>query len=114
MATIRSSGSKASPQGRLRSSAITRTRIRCPSDVSKTTGSDGSGTGGIPVAAFSQDFTVSAGTLGKMHAQKIVQVTRYAMKMGVPLVAFKDSGGARIQEGVDALSDYGRVFYQNV
>ncbi len=70
--------------------------------------------GGIPVAAFSQDFTVSAGTLGKMHAHKIVQVTRYAMKMGVPLVAFKDSGGARIQEGVDALSGYGRVFYQNV
>jgi acetyl-CoA carboxylase carboxyltransferase component len=70
--------------------------------------------GGIPVAAFSQDFTVSAGTLGKMHAQKIVQLTRYAMKMGVPLVAFKDSGGARIQEGVDALSGYGRVFYQNV
>ncbi|MFC1665683.1 acyl-CoA carboxylase subunit beta [Pseudomonadota bacterium] len=70
--------------------------------------------GGVPIAAFSQDFTVGAGTLGKMHAQKIVQVTRYAMKMGVPLVAFKDSGGARIQEGVDALSGYGRVFYQNV
>jgi acetyl-CoA carboxylase carboxyltransferase component len=69
---------------------------------------------GIPVAAFSQDFTVAAGTLGKMHAQKIVQVMRFAVKMGIPLVAFKDSGGARIQEGVDALSGYGEVFYHNV
>jgi acetyl-CoA carboxylase carboxyltransferase component len=69
---------------------------------------------GVPVAAFSQDFTVGAGTLGKMHAMKMVQVMRFAMKMGIPLVAFKDSGGARIQEGVDALAGYGEVFYQNV
>ncbi len=69
---------------------------------------------GTPVAAFSQDFTVAAGTLGKMHAQKIVTVMRFAIKMGMPLVAFKDSGGARIQEGVDALSGYGEVFYHNV
>ncbi len=66
------------------------------------------------VAAISQDFTVSAGTLGKMHAQKMVDVMTYALKAGVPVVAFKDSGGARIQEGVDALSGYGTVFYHNV
>ncbi len=69
---------------------------------------------GRPVCAFSQDFTVAAGTLGKMHAQKIVQVMQLAVKTGMPLVAFKDSGGARIQEGVDALSGYGEVFYHNV
>ena len=69
---------------------------------------------GRQIAAFSQDFTVSAGTLGKMHAQKLVSTMQYAQKMGVPLVAIKDSGGARIQEGVDALSGYGQVFYQNV
>ncbi|MCB2100821.1 MAG: acyl-CoA carboxylase subunit beta [Rhodobacterales bacterium] len=66
------------------------------------------------VAAISQDFTVAAGTLGKMHAMKMVEVMRYAKRVGIPLVAFKDSGGARIQEGVDALSGYGRVFYNNV
>ncbi len=70
--------------------------------------------GGVPVAAFSQDFTVGGGTLGKMHAQKMVGVMDFAMKNGLPLVAFKDSGGARIQEGVDALSGYGEVFYKNV
>ena len=69
---------------------------------------------GVPIAAFSQDFTVGAGTLGKMHARKMLEAMRFAMKMGIPLVAFKDSGGARIQEGVDALSGYGEVFYQNV
>lgn len=76
-----------------------------------------SGTGYVgnsAVAAFSQDFTVGAGTLGKMHARKMVDVMKFALKMGIPVVAFKDSGGARIQEGVDALSGYGEVFYQNV
>ena len=66
------------------------------------------------VAMVSQDFTVAAGTLGKVHAMKIVEVMRLAKKVGIPLIAFKDSGGARIQEGVDALSGYGRVFYNNV
>jgi len=69
---------------------------------------------GRPVAAISQDFTVAAGSVGKMHAKKIVSVMEGAAKLGVPLVAFKDSGGARIQEGVDALSGYGEVFYHNV
>lgn len=70
--------------------------------------------GGRLVASFSQDFTVAAGTLGKMHAKKIVAVMEAAVKLGAPIVAFQDSGGARIQEGVDALSGYGDVFYQNV
>ena len=69
---------------------------------------------GRQVAAFSQDFTVAAGSLGKMQAKKIVAVMDSAVKLGIPLVAFKDSGGARIQEGVDSLSGYGDVFYRNV
>src|SRR5208337_5089815 len=69
---------------------------------------------GQVIAAASQDFTVAGGTLGKMHAAKIVDVMKFAMKTGVPVVAFKDSGGARIHEGVDSLSGYGQVFYHNV
>ena len=69
---------------------------------------------GRQVAAFSQDFTVVAGTLGKMHAKKMCQAMDFALKNGTPVVAFKDSGGARIQEGVDSLSGYGDVFYRNV
>jgi len=85
----------------------------------KSLPSDGvvTGTGfvdGQHVAAFSQDFTVCAGTLGKAHANKIVRLMNFALAQGIPLVAFKDSGGARIQEGVDALSGYGEVFYANV
>ncbi|TBW33566.1 acyl-CoA carboxylase subunit beta [Siculibacillus lacustris] len=70
--------------------------------------------GGRLVSAFSQDFTVVGGSLGKMHAKKIVMLMQAAAKLGSPIVAFKDSAGARIQEGVDALSGYGDVFYQNV
>jgi acetyl-CoA carboxylase carboxyltransferase component len=70
--------------------------------------------GGRAVAAFSQDFTVAAGTLGKMHATKMVRAMQTAAHTGMPIVAFNDSGGARIQEAVDALSGYGQVFYQNV
>lgn len=70
--------------------------------------------GSKQVAAFCQDFNVLAGTLGKMQARKISRVMRFALKTGIPVVAFKDSGGARIQEGVDALSGYGDVFYANV
>jgi len=68
---------------------------------------------GREVFAFSQDFTARAGTLGEMHAKKICKVMDLALKAGKPLVGFKDSGGARIQEGVDALSGYGQVFYRN-
>ncbi|GAB4396644.1 MAG: acyl-CoA carboxylase subunit beta [Rhodoferax sp.] len=70
--------------------------------------------GGMQVAAFSQDFSLLAGTMGKMQARKIVRLMRHALRVGIPMVAFKDSGGARIQEGVDALSGYGDVFYYNV
>jgi acetyl-CoA carboxylase carboxyltransferase component len=70
--------------------------------------------GNRQAAAFCQDFSVMAGALGKMQARKITRIMRYALKVGIPVVAFKDSGGARIQEGVDALSGYGDVFYVNV
>ncbi len=65
------------------------------------------------VFAFAQDFTVGAGTLGEMHAAKMVRVAQLAMKVGAPLVGMNDSGGARIQEAVDALCGYGKIFYCN-
>ena len=68
---------------------------------------------GRPVFAFSQDFTARAGSLGEMHSRKICKVMDLAMKAGVPFVGMNDSGGARIQEGVDALSGYGQIFYRN-
>ncbi|MBU3666692.1 MAG: acyl-CoA carboxylase subunit beta [Chthoniobacterales bacterium] len=69
---------------------------------------------GRPVAACSQDFLVAGGSLGRVHAQKICDLMDYAMRAGVPIVAFNDSGGARIQEGVLSLSGYGQVFFRNV
>jgi len=68
---------------------------------------------GRPVFAFSQDFTSRAGSLGEMHAKKICKVMDLALKAGVPFVGINDSGGARIQEGVDALSGYGQIFFRN-
>ncbi|MBI4301174.1 MAG: methylmalonyl-CoA carboxyltransferase, partial [Chloroflexi bacterium] len=68
---------------------------------------------GRPVCAFSQDFTSVGGTLGEMHAKKICKVMDLALRTGVPMVGLNDSGGARIQEGVDALSGYGGIFYRN-
>ena len=68
---------------------------------------------GRPVFAFSQDFTARAGSLGEMHAKKICKVMDMALKAGVPFVGMNDSGGARIQEGVDALSGFGQIFYRN-
>ncbi len=65
------------------------------------------------VYAYAQDFTVMGGSLGEMHANKIVKVFDNAMKVGAPVVGLNDSGGARIQEGVDALSGYGKIFYAN-
>ena len=58
----------------------------------------------------SQDFTVLGGTLGEMHANKIAAVQEEALKTKSPIVAINDSGGARIQEGVNALGGYGRIF----
>src|SRR5665647_1408699 len=68
---------------------------------------------GRMVGVFAQDFTVLGGSLGEMHASKIVKVQEFAMKAGIPLVGLNDSGGARIQEGVDSLSGYGKIFYNN-
>jgi acetyl-CoA carboxylase carboxyltransferase component len=69
--------------------------------------------GGRPVFAFAQDFTARAGSLGEMHSKKICKVMDLALKAGAPFVGFNDSGGARIQEGVDALSGYGQIFFRN-
>jgi len=68
---------------------------------------------GRHVYAFAQDFTVIGGSLGEMHARKITKLQDLAMKMGAPLVGINDSGGARIQEGVDSLCGYGEIFYRN-
>lgn len=65
------------------------------------------------VYAFAQDFTVLGGSLGEMHAKKMGKIMDLAMKMGAPVVGLNDSGGARIQEGVDALAGYGEIFYKN-
>ncbi len=65
------------------------------------------------VFVYAQDFTVLGGSLGEMHANKICKVQQMAMKMGAPIIGINDSGGARIQEGVDALSGYGKIFYNN-
>ena len=65
------------------------------------------------VFAASQDFTVMGGSLGEMHADKIVNTQEAAVKAGAPMIFINDSGGARIQEGVDALAGYGRIFYNN-
>ena len=68
---------------------------------------------GRPVFAFSQDFTARGGSLGEMHAAKICKAMDMAVKVGCPCIGINDSGGARIQEGVDALSGYGDIFYRN-
>ena len=65
------------------------------------------------VYAFSQDFTITGGALGEMHARKIVKAMDAAVKVGAPIVGLNDSGGARIQEAVDALSGYGDIFFRN-
>lgn len=65
------------------------------------------------VYAYAQDFTVIGGSLGEMHAKKICKVLDNAIKVGAPVVGINDSGGARIQEGIDALSGYGDIFYRN-
>ncbi len=68
---------------------------------------------GRPVCVFAQDFTVAGGSLGKMHAAKITKVMDIASNMGMPVIGINDSGGARIQEGVDSLAGYGEIFYRN-
>lgn len=65
------------------------------------------------VYVSSQDFTVIGGSLGEMHAKKITKVMDMAMKMGAPFISINDSGGARIEEGIDALSGFGEIFFRN-
>jgi propionyl-CoA carboxylase beta chain len=69
---------------------------------------------GRGVYVYAQDFTVYGGSLSFTHAQKICKVMDLAYRNGFPLVGINDSGGARIQEGVESLAGYGEVFYRNV
>lgn len=62
----------------------------------------------------SQDFTVAGGAAGEVHSDKIADMMRLSLKTGSPFVFVNDSGGARVQEGIDSLAAYGRVFYNNV
>ncbi len=68
---------------------------------------------GRPVALFSQDFTVFGGSLSETHAEKIVKIMNMAMKAGIPVIGLNDSGGARIQEGVNSLGGYADIFLLN-
>lgn len=66
---------------------------------------------GVHVA--SHDFTVAGGSAGEVHCDKIVEMIKSAMKTGTPMIVLNDSAGARVQEGIDALAAYGRIFYHN-
>lgn len=68
---------------------------------------------GRPVYVFAQDFTSLGGSMGEMNAEKICKIMDMANAVGAPVIGLNDSGGARIQEGVDALAGYGRIFYRN-
>ncbi len=69
---------------------------------------------GRPVFVFAEDFTVFGGSLGTVVADKICKILDMAMNTGAPIIGLKDSGGARIQEGVGSLDGYGRIFQRNV
>lgn len=69
---------------------------------------------GRAVAIFSQDFTVLGGSLGEKHADKIVKVQELALSNGMPIIGINDSGGARVQEGIDSLAGFGKIFKNNV
>ncbi|MCF8298665.1 MAG: acyl-CoA carboxylase subunit beta [Saprospiraceae bacterium] len=68
---------------------------------------------GHPICIYAQDFTVAGGSLGYMHAKKITKIMDHAMKLKIPLIGINDSGGARIQEGVNSLAGYGEIFFRN-
>ncbi|MGD0670304.1 MAG: carboxyl transferase domain-containing protein [Bryobacteraceae bacterium] len=70
--------------------------------------------GGRLVHLASQDFTVAGGSAGEVHSIKVAEIMQQALKTGSPFVFINDSGGARVQEGIDSLSGYGKVFYANV
>jgi acetyl-CoA carboxylase carboxyltransferase component len=69
---------------------------------------------GRTIFVYSQDFTVMGGSLGAVHASKIVKIQEMALKMGAPIIGIIDSGGARIQEGVSSLAGYAAIFRRNV
>jgi len=69
---------------------------------------------GRPVYLFAQDFTVMGGSVGKVHGKKIANIMDLAYQNGAPLLGLNDSGGARIQEGVNSLAAYGEIFFRNV
>ncbi|MCF8377985.1 MAG: acyl-CoA carboxylase subunit beta [Bacteroidales bacterium] len=74
----------------------------------------GTGTvNGRPICIFAQDFTVAGGSLGSAHARKITKIMDHSLKMRMPLIGINDSGGARIQEGVNSLAGYGEIFFRN-
>jgi len=66
------------------------------------------------VYVFAQDFTVFGGSLSRSNADKIIKVTKLALQNGAPIIGLNDSGGARIQEGVQSLGGYADIFYLNV
>ena len=69
---------------------------------------------GEKVALYSQDFTCWGGALGSAHAKKICKIMDFALENRIPIVGINDSGGARIQEGVESLAGYAEIFYRNV
>jgi methylmalonyl-CoA decarboxylase subunit alpha len=69
---------------------------------------------GRKVCLYAQDFTVQGGSISKVHAEKICKIMDFAAKTGMPIIGMNDSGGARVQEGVDSLAGYGGIFLRNV
>ena len=69
---------------------------------------------GKTVFVFSQDFTVFGGSLSMIHAKKVCKIMDQAMLVGAPVIGLNDSGGARIQEGVESLAGYADIFQKNV
>jgi acetyl-CoA carboxylase carboxyltransferase component len=68
---------------------------------------------GRPVAAFAEDFTCMGGTFGERHGRKMNKIIEFGMRNGMPVVGLNDSGGARLQENMGPLSEYGKLFYLN-
>jgi acetyl-CoA carboxylase carboxyltransferase component len=68
---------------------------------------------GHPICIYAQDFSVAGGSLDPAHARKITKIMDHAIKLGIPIIGITDSGGARIQEGVNSLAGYGEIFYRN-
>src|SRR4051812_22691036 len=99
--------------------SLLRSDVRSPRMGEKARAGDGviAGAGrvdGRPVFCYAQDPSYLGGSLGEQHADSIVKVLRLAGRAGAPVVAFIESGGARMQEGVAALAGYGRIFRENV